>query len=72
MSHVLDMLSELQLPHWLIIAGSALVALGIVGLIIRRGVRAPKTEEDDDTARPDRAEVEPTSPPADPEAPSKQ
>jgi len=41
---VLDMLSEFRLPHWLIIAGSALVALGFVGLIIRR-IRAPTSEQ---------------------------
>jgi len=56
MSHVLDMLSELQLPHWLIIAGSALIAFGVVGLIIRRSLRAPKTAEDNGTTRRDRAE----------------
>ena len=46
MSHVLDMLSEFRLPHWLIIAGSALVALGVVGLIQR--IRAPTFEQYED------------------------
>jgi hypothetical protein len=44
---VLDMLSEFRLPHWLIIAGSALVALGFVGLIIRR-IRGPTSEQYED------------------------
>jgi hypothetical protein len=47
MSHVLDMLSEFRLPHWLMIAGSALVALGVVGLLIQR-IRAPRSEQYED------------------------
>jgi hypothetical protein len=42
MSRVLQIFSELQLPHWLILGGSALVAFGVVGLIVR-SIRTPKT-----------------------------
>jgi hypothetical protein len=44
MSPVLQIFSELHLPHWLVIAGSALVALGVVGLLIQR-IRAPTSEQ---------------------------
>jgi hypothetical protein len=47
MSPVLQIFSELHLPHWLIIAGSALVALGVVGLLIQR-IRAPTSEQYED------------------------
>jgi hypothetical protein len=44
MSRVLQIFSELHLPQWLILGGSALVAFGVAGLIIGN-VRTPKTEE---------------------------
>lgn len=45
MSHVLDMLSELQMPHWLIFAGGVLVVLGTIGLVIRR-IMASKSDQE--------------------------
>ena len=45
MSHVLDILSELRLPHWLMFAGGVLVVLGTVGLVIHR-IMAPKSEQE--------------------------
>jgi len=53
MSPVLQILSELHLPHWLIIAGSALAALGFVGLIIQR-IRAPTSEQNEDPESSDK------------------
>jgi len=44
MRHVLGILSELQIAHWLIISGGVIVTLGAVGLVIRR-IRIPKSEE---------------------------
>lgn len=32
----------MQTPHWLIVAGSALVIVGALGLLVQR-IRAPKT-----------------------------
>lgn len=34
----------MQTPHWLIVAGSALVIVGALGLLVQR-IRAPKTDE---------------------------
>jgi L-lactate permease len=33
-------LKELELSHWLMIAGAAFVMFGVVGLIVRRGHRS--------------------------------
>ncbi len=35
----------LQLPHWLIIAGAVLVAVGLIGLMISRRCRAKVQDE---------------------------
>lgn len=34
----------MQLPHWLIVAGGALVILATIGSIVQR-IRAPETDE---------------------------
>lgn len=35
-----DLLLSLQLPHWLLIAGTLLVIVGCIGLLIRRKASA--------------------------------
>jgi hypothetical protein len=44
-------LLELQLGHWLIVVGSALVVLGLVGIVIGR--KQPETPTPDEVPSPD-------------------
>jgi len=39
------MLSAMQYPHWLMVAGAVLVVLGFVGLIFRRNRNAKANRE---------------------------
>jgi|tagenome__1003787_1003787.scaffolds.fasta_scaffold20438221_1 hypothetical protein len=52
MSHVLDMLSELRLPHWLMFGGGVLVVLGTIGLVIHR-IMAPTASDTPTANRPE-------------------
>ncbi|MBR1210304.1 hypothetical protein [Bradyrhizobium sp. JYMT SZCCT0180] len=36
----MDLLSSIGLPHWLMIAGAALIAMGSLGLVFRRSTQA--------------------------------
>ncbi|MET3838000.1 hypothetical protein [Bradyrhizobium sp. OAE829] len=36
----MDLLSSIELPYWLMIAGAALIAMGSLGLVFRRSTQA--------------------------------
>jgi heme/copper-type cytochrome/quinol oxidase subunit 2 len=45
---VADLLSELHLPHWLIVAGVALVVIGALGIVVRRLRTRSKANSNED------------------------
>jgi hypothetical protein len=53
----------LQLPHWLMIAGTLLVIAGLIGLVISRRQPAEIQDEEDDQANEPSPEPRPRLPP---------
>jgi len=46
----MQLLSAIELPHWLMIAGAGLVAIGFIGLALARNREtATKSDSDDDS-----------------------
>jgi hypothetical protein len=45
----MDMLSSINLPHWLMIAGAILVALGFLGLVFTRNRQAATNPDSEPT-----------------------
>ena len=41
----MDLLSSIALPHWLMIAGAILVAIGVLGLLLTRKSQAENDPE---------------------------
>jgi LPXTG-motif cell wall-anchored protein len=39
-----DALSAMEYPHWMMVAGAVLVALGFIGLVFRRNRNGPANE----------------------------
>ena len=46
-------IGQLQLAHWLIIAGSALIVLGLLGMVITGPREDPETPAPDEAPSPD-------------------
>ncbi|MBR1287585.1 hypothetical protein JQ597_36590 [Bradyrhizobium sp. AUGA SZCCT0177] len=55
----MDLLSSIDLPHWLMIAGAVLIAMGCLGLVISRSRQAASNLDPD----PDRDSVQTASRP---------
>jgi hypothetical protein len=47
----MDLLSSIQLPHWLMIAGAVLIALGFLGLVVTRN-KATNLDSEPSVMRP--------------------
>ena len=45
----MDLLASISLPHWLMIAGSVLVAVGFLGLVFTRNRQAPTSPDEGPT-----------------------
>ena len=54
-------LSDLTLPHWLMIAGAALVTFGALGLLLRRNDKTPSGTEGVKASPADTADLPPLS-----------
>ncbi|MBR1226357.1 MULTISPECIES: hypothetical protein [unclassified Bradyrhizobium] len=57
----MDLLSSIDLPHWLMIAGAVLIAMGCLGLVISRSRQAASNLDLDPD--PDRDSVQTASRP---------